>query len=276
MKLIVLPLAVLTLLSGCTQGPPKCSDEATFDVLRQIIIDKVGRRDGTTDDDLRNNIKFELPRASGFDEKIKKYSCEAKMVIAEQVQMPIAYESQLNDQNQHIVSLDGISLGDWIQLEVSIYKGIDSDRAKGKATSKPSESPAEQVQSSRADSAQGNQVETGSASPQVAEPAAQHFTPSFNCAKTSTSVEKSICDDSLLGQLDGALADNYKMMKASDIGDGAMADLKATQKSWLLARNKCDSNECLESAYRKRLDEICGYPVISGVHPTCTVSTEIK
>lgn len=99
---------------------------------------------------------------------------------------------------------------------------------------------------------------------------------SFDCSKASTFVEKTICADTLLGKLDEALSDNYKMMLGSDIGKGAEQDLKATQKKWLKERNKCKDNNCLIEAYRKRVDEICEYPVISGMHPICISSDEVK
>jgi uncharacterized protein len=99
---------------------------------------------------------------------------------------------------------------------------------------------------------------------------------SFGCTKASTSVEKSICSDPLLGKLDDALSENYKYTLASAIGNGARKDLKATQKKWLSNRNKCTNNNCLTEAYRKRVDEVCDYPVISGVHPICTYSDDIK
>lgn len=99
---------------------------------------------------------------------------------------------------------------------------------------------------------------------------------SFDCNKASTTVEKEICSDPLLGKLDDALAQNYKHMLAANIGDGARQDLKATQRKWLAIRNKCTNKSCLVDAYRQRVDEVCDYPVISGVHPGCTSSDEIK
>lgn len=100
--------------------------------------------------------------------------------------------------------------------------------------------------------------------------------PSFDCSKASTFSEKAICSDLLLGKLDGALSENYKSILASNIGEGARSDLRRTQKKWLTERNKCTDNQCLANAYRKRIDEVCEYPVISGVHPVCTSSDEIK
>lgn len=102
------------------------------------------------------------------------------------------------------------------------------------------------------------------------------WAPSFDCAKASTVAEKTICADPLLGKFDGALSENYKYMLASDIGDGARNDLKATQKKWLAERNKCTDSQCLATSYRKRIDEVCEYPVVSGVHPVCTASNDIK
>lgn len=102
------------------------------------------------------------------------------------------------------------------------------------------------------------------------------LTPSFDCAKASTFSERTICTNILLGQLDGALAENYKHMLASNIGDGAKDDLKTTQRKWLTERNKCSDAQCLANVYRKRVDEVCEYPVITGVHPVCTSSDEIK
>lgn len=138
-------------------------------------------------------------------------------------------------------------------------------------TQKPTEQPITQPAPVAAPNpAQAPVAEKVQPSPQAS------WSPSFDCAKASTFSEKAICTDTLLGKLDGALAENYKHMLASDIGDGARNDLKATQRRWLAERNKCTDNQCLASAYRKRIDEVCEYPVISGAHPVCTNSDEIK
>jgi uncharacterized protein len=66
------------------------------------------------------------------------------------------------------------------------------------------------------------------------------------------------------------------MMMAADIGDGAKQHLKKTQRDWMAHRNSCADNACLEAMYRSRIDEICDYSVISGVHPMCSYSDDIK
>lgn len=99
---------------------------------------------------------------------------------------------------------------------------------------------------------------------------------SFDCAKAATLVEQTICTDPVLGRLDSALSENYKFMLASDIGDGARSELKATQKRWIVERNSCTDSQCLTEAYRKRVDAVCEYPVLSGVHPICVSADSIK
>lgn len=99
---------------------------------------------------------------------------------------------------------------------------------------------------------------------------------SFDCAKASTFIENAICSDPLLGKLDDALSENYNSMLASNIGEGARKDLRSTQKKWLSERNKCSNIKCVENLYRTRIDEVCEYPVISGVHAICTPSEDIK
>ncbi len=99
---------------------------------------------------------------------------------------------------------------------------------------------------------------------------------SFDCAKASTYVEKEICHNPYLSKLDEALATNYKYMLASNIGEGAAKDLKPTQKQWLGQRNSCTTRGCIENAYLTRIDEICEYPVISGIHPECLSADDIN
>lgn len=99
---------------------------------------------------------------------------------------------------------------------------------------------------------------------------------SFDCAKAGTFVEKEICTNAVLSKLDDALGDNYRLMKASDIGADALAQQKARQKTWLARRNACTDYACIEAAYRERVDEICEVPVVTGPHPPCTLAESIE
>lgn len=52
--------------------------------------------------------------------------------------------------------------------------------------------------------------------------------------------------------------------------------IKQTQKRWLGQRNSCTTRDCIEYAYLMRIDQICEYPVIFGVHPACTYADDIN
>lgn len=277
---VIMTTVIATLLGGCGKEPPKCSDDDTISLVRKIVLDQIGGSEGLSEKEIKENLKIDLPRAGAFDEKIKKYSCEAKLIAGDMYQLPITYESQLDDNGQHIVSVGGIGRGDLLGVQAGVIEGIKKSRAEKANSAKPDETTqkaVEQPSTPPAPVATPNPVPAPNPSAENVQASPQPtWTPSFDCAKAFTFSEKAVCTDSLLGKLDGALSQNYKYMLASDIGDGARNDLKATQKKWLAERNKCADNQCLASAYRKRIDEVCEYPVISGVHPVCTSSDEIK
>ena len=99
--------------------------------------------------------------------------------------------------------------------------------------------------------------------------------PSFDCTKAATFIEKEICRDPALAKLDAALSQNWTAMNAANIGSSAKHDLLVTQRVWLSSRDQCTDNTCLRAAYRKRIDAICDYPVIAGVHPDCVMADSI-
>lgn len=106
--------------------------------------------------------------------------------------------------------------------------------------------------------------------------ASVNWKPSFDCAKATTAVEKMICNEPLVGKLDGALASNYKTMMAADIGDVARDELKSTQKQWMTNRNNCADSQCLINAYKARVDEVCEYPVLTSIHPDCVMADDFE
>jgi uncharacterized protein len=93
---------------------------------------------------------------------------------------------------------------------------------------------------------------------------------SFDCAKAGTRVEKQVCADPGLSQLDEALGNEYRAAIAH--GD---ASLKASQQAWLKeVRNPCTTVDCLLHAYEARIDQLRGvaaFADLSGaVIETCT------
>lgn len=117
------------LITGCSQEPPVCSDEQTYDLVRGVIIDQIDNQ-GLSESQLKENLRFEFARATAYDEKIKKYSCTAKLISGNFYQVPITYESQLNDNNEHIISFDGISPVDWRGIQSGLIKVKLENEAK--------------------------------------------------------------------------------------------------------------------------------------------------
>jgi len=90
---------------------------------------------------------------------------------------------------------------------------------------------------------------------------------SFDCNKASTNVEKLTCSTAVLNQLDGLLAGTYKERMTDPAFGVDQAVFKADQLTWVKTRNSCGDAACLEKSYRQRVADLCGMPVISGVHP---------
>ena len=80
----------------------------------------------------------------------------------------------------------------------------------------------------------------------------------FDCAKAASAIEKAVCADPALSDLDEYLA-HYYSAALEALGDGASC-LKADQRNWLkTVRNPCGSNSaCLSSAYLTRLATLDG------------------
>jgi len=97
----------------------------------------------------------------------------------------------------------------------------------------------------------------------------------IECKLAKSYSEITICNDQRLIALDDAMNKNYKYMINSNIGNGARQALRSTQRIWILQRDKCQDEICIIDAYINRIDEICEYPVIGGIHPVCVNSNEI-
>ena len=80
------------------------------------------------------------------------------------------------------------------------------------------------------------------------------YSASFNCDKARTWVEKAICSDTQLSDLDELLLASYK--KALSNASNANA-IKMAQREWLKSvRNACKDVECLKQTYTSRITEL--------------------
>lgn len=79
---------------------------------------------------------------------------------------------------------------------------------------------------------------------------------SFDCAKAATSIEKTICSDDKISDLDSQLMWAYKKSMSTAVNADA---LKLEQRAWLATvRNKCQDAACLRHAYADRIVQLDG------------------
>ncbi len=77
---------------------------------------------------------------------------------------------------------------------------------------------------------------------------------SVDCSKTITIVEKAICSDKQLSELDNLLMQSYEKALANSSDSDA---LKSKQSAWFInIRDKCQDSTCLIDAYKDRLTAI--------------------
>ena len=82
---------------------------------------------------------------------------------------------------------------------------------------------------------------------------AQDIRASFPCEKAGTKIERMICADATLAELDVTLAARYKSeMMLSDDKDLS----KREQRAWIKERNQCSTPQCVADSYKNRIDEL--------------------
>jgi len=79
---------------------------------------------------------------------------------------------------------------------------------------------------------------------------------SFDCVKSATKIEKLICDEPVISDLDEKLAHSYQGLMLN-LNSQTAKKLKINQRMWLKNnRNKCISVECLTEQYKNRIIEL--------------------
>lgn len=73
---------------------------------------------------------------------------------------------------------------------------------------------------------------------------------SFDCTKTTSQVEKLICSDRELSELDSNLGGLYRSKSSS------RPSAEADQKQWLRQRDFCKTADCVRAAYLKRINDL--------------------
>src|SRR5919109_263464 len=74
---------------------------------------------------------------------------------------------------------------------------------------------------------------------------------SFDCANTTSRVEKLICADNDLSNLDDRLAAEYRAARRTGLSDSQVS----SQRAWITRRNACEDKDCVKELYESRIDE---------------------
>jgi len=80
--------------------------------------------------------------------------------------------------------------------------------------------------------------------------------PSFDCAKASTRVERMICDNPRIAELDSELAAAYRIALRDAPWASANRRIREEQKAWVAERNRCRDPRCLRQSYRQRIAQL--------------------
>lgn len=76
------------------------------------------------------------------------------------------------------------------------------------------------------------------------------FAASFDCTKATTNVEKMICANGQLSQLDTKLSQIYSSFYF------ITKEIKTDQRAWMKKRNTCKDNTCVKTIYQLRIEEL--------------------
>jgi len=77
---------------------------------------------------------------------------------------------------------------------------------------------------------------------------------SFDCAKAASRVEKLICADNDLSNLDDKLEAEYRAARRTGLSDSRVT----AQRAWITQRNSCEDKECVRQLYESRVAELVG------------------
>ena len=154
---------MVALLAGCGKEPPKCSDDATLLPAKKAILEQIlkteqnnllanilitvtqgglssAMKNGLSEQEILDNMKFDAPRATAFDAKVKKYSCDAQLTVGNSVKLSVNYDSQLDDKLQHLVFVNPIVEADLFAIDAELMETITKNK-EAASTAVPAQPP---------------------------------------------------------------------------------------------------------------------------------------
>ncbi|MCT8124697.1 hypothetical protein H1D31_01425 [Alishewanella sp. BS5-314] len=111
-KFVCLLLSV-SLLTGCFSSLPKCSSDASKEILLDLLIRDMlnASHEVLSDRDLNKYISVINVRTTDYDKKFKRYSCEAVIRFSDQLDYPIYYESVIDEESgEHMIYTNRLNI----------------------------------------------------------------------------------------------------------------------------------------------------------------------
>lgn len=78
----------------------------------------------------------------------------------------------------------------------------------------------------------------------------------LDCEYVNTSVERAICENSSLNEMNTAMTAGYQALLGYAAGPEETKFLNGQQAQWIAKRNRCETMKCLEESYDRRLSEM--------------------
>lgn len=267
-------VAALTavLLTACSSKPPGCADEQTVSLAKEIVLDKwkwltSERQDEAGKQDIARYtgaLKIEIQNivSDGYNAEARKHSCTGKIVLTSVSGASYSASREFTSQ----ATADG-SQKFVVQVEAvePLVRSLINDLLHYMGNEEAKRIEAKKVEALR--QPQVDQplsvtpfTETKDASPppqpqpSQETPRVESQGPSFDCAKAATAVERAICGDPKLAELDMAVVNAYNVaLSKLPNKQGARTE----QGMWIRqVRNACASVQCLVEVYQQRLAQL--------------------
>jgi hypothetical protein len=272
------------LVTACSSKPPGCADEMTIDAVKTTLLDRwrvvfkdrgfASMFDLTAEQvaSFNNALKLEIRSivSDGYNADAKKYACTGEFVFQTVTGATYTasrrYTSQATAEGggKFVVQIEnGESLVNDLSDGVNSYKAMlmrQEQSVAAKNSDKLSSPPPVDQPLSIAPITQTIEASSPPASPQsqssqeTPRGESQAEGPSFDCAKAGTTVERTICGDPKLAELDVAMVSAYKVVLGKAVDKPGVRTAQATWRD--MVRNDCNSVQCLTEAYQKRIDKL--------------------
>jgi len=265
------------LLTACSSKPPGCADEQTVSLAKEIILDRWKELTTTnrSQDEFSpyvvayaNGLKVEVRNivSDGYNADARKHTCSGEVVLKTMSGATFTasrnFTSQATaDGNQKFVvqvaAVDPLVRS--LENDLLHYMGDENakrlEAKKAEALNRPPPvdqpltiSPIAQTTDASPPPA------TPTPQPSQETPKVESQGPSFDCAKAATPVERAICGDPKLAELDVEVANAYNAALSKLPNK---QDARTEQGMWIRqVRNACTSVQCLADAYQRRLAQL--------------------